>query len=85
MSGIGDQRPEDVRPSWKIFASYDHLSQPLQSALREIEQLIAEVDGQTLAIPTENGCFIDNGIIVAGDMADSFNTIVAALTKAEGR
>lgn len=66
-----------------VFASYDHLPEPLQGALREIEQLIYEVDGKTLASPTSDGCFIDNGIVVAEDISESFNVIVAALSSAQ--
>lgn len=61
------------------FATYDHLPKPVAEALREIEQFIYEADGKTLASPTGDSCFIDEGMIVAGDLAISFNTIVAAL------
>lgn len=65
----------------KVFASYQHLPEPVHSALMEIEQFIGEVDGKTIASETGDNCFIDEGTICADDsLIDAFNTIVAAVS-----
>lgn len=61
------------------FTSYDHLPEQIRSALSEFEQLIEEVDGQTLADPATDGCFVKDKVIDAKDMSHWFNVIVGAL------
>lgn len=63
-----------------ILAAYDHLPEPLKSALNELEQFISEMDGKTVGQLTLNECFIDEGTVDADSAVVAFNTIVAALT-----
>lgn len=63
-----------------IMAAYNHLPEPVKSALNELEQFISEMDGKTVGQPTDNECFIDDGTVDAESAVDAFNTIVAALT-----
>lgn len=62
------------------FDPYDHLPNPLRFSLGVLEDFIGSLDGKTIATPTNDEGFIDDGTVDAEDAVKAFNAIVAALS-----
>lgn len=65
------------------FATYDHLPAPIREAFAELEDMLGDLDGKTIATPADENTFIDEGTIVMDDAVKAFNTLVSALSPPE--
>lgn len=63
------------------FSEYADLPEDARDHLAVLEDFISDLDGKTIATPTGDNHFLDEGTIDAEDAVKAFNGIVAYLRR----
>ena len=59
-----------------IFAPWDDLPPKIRAYLDTIEGFVGDVDGKTIATPSDDNSFIDDGIVEADGAVKATNSLV---------
>jgi len=63
------------------FTDWRDMPPNIKAHLDALEQFVGDVDGKTLAIPTDGNTFIDDGTVDAEDAVKAVNALVEEIRR----